>query len=72
MSWERHVDHVYTRKKYTSRKEWTLRLEGQVGLDHAGSESLDSTLLSRGTLEVFSEGVTESDILLRKTTLAAG
>lgn len=43
-----------------------------MGLDHAGSESLDSTLLSRGTLEGFSEGVTESDILLRKTTLAAG
>ena len=62
-SWERHVAHVYRRKKYKSRKEWTVRLEGQVGLDHVGSESLDSTLLSRGTLEGFSEGVTESDIL---------
>ena len=56
-------------KKKFKKKQWTVRLEGP---DHVGSESLNSTLLSRGTLEGFSEGVPESDILLRKTALAAG
>ena len=57
------------KKKNLKKKQWTVRLEGP---DHVGSESLNSTLLSQGTLEGFSEGVPESVMLLRKTALAAG